>query len=218
MRRRKRSRLFSLSGSRYRWRGMPVKQHVQEIGGQEGGWEGSAPVTLAVSCRSEGSRDTIGKREVCLVTPGSGHGRPFCSRSRWGPGMSTHPVCHMTWGKESPERRKQKRQHGNTFMGWRMFQEYADGERTGPRRETFLFHLMLLFSCVCVWYDDNSMDTCMPWPSLSASLPDVPKTHTCTGALARLPLLVVYTHQTFSNIKQICEDGRLVFIRLSCKR
>lgn len=44
---------------------MPVKQHVQETGGQEGGLredEGGGmvptPVTLAVLCRSEGSRDS----------------------------------------------------------------------------------------------------------------------------------------------------------------
>lgn len=94
-------------------RGMPVKQHVQEIGGQEGGRMeeeeegGSAPVTLAVLCRSEGSRDS-GERSLSLylVTPGSGRGRPFCSRWRWGPGTSTHPVCRTTLGKESPERRK----------------------------------------------------------------------------------------------------------------
>lgn len=42
-------------GLQYGWRGMPVKQHVQEIGGREedeGG--GSASATLAVLCWSKG--------------------------------------------------------------------------------------------------------------------------------------------------------------------
>lgn len=82
--------------------------------------KGSAPVTLPVSCRSEGSRDSGERSPLCRVTPGSGRGRPFCSRSCWGPGKSTHPVCRMTWGKESPERGKkktQKGQYGNTLTG-----------------------------------------------------------------------------------------------------
>lgn len=122
------------------------------VGG--GGWGGgSAPVTLAVLCRSEGSRDSGERSPLCLVTPGSGRGRPFCSRSRWGPGTSTHPVCHMTWGKESPER-KNRRVSGEIHLWLDIYfptlHRWGSNGGSQPRKETCIFHLTLLFFCIRV--------------------------------------------------------------------
>lgn len=99
---------------------MPVKQHVQEIGGQEGGWGlGGGPLlSLWLCCAGAKDPGTLERGPpLCLVTPGSGCGPPFCSRWRWGPGTSTHPVCHTTLGKESPDREKTKRSLRKSISG-----------------------------------------------------------------------------------------------------
>lgn len=58
---------------------MPVKQHVQEIGGRE---EDEGGVCLGHSgcvVLEQGSWDVEQRSLLRLVTPGNGHARPFCS-------------------------------------------------------------------------------------------------------------------------------------------
>lgn len=211
-------------------RGMPVKQHVQETGDQEGGWwwwwwlrgrGGSAPATLPVLCRSEESRDS-GEKSPSL----SGHPREWTwlsflfsmvlgSRHEHSSRMSHDIGKGITWEE------KQKGQCSSTFLGWHKFSTLHRWKSNGWKagiKETFISPVMLLFSCIYVWRDDNSTYACLTLPSLSPSLPDVPK-NTRMSVLAHLSLSSPFTRtRHLLNIKQIFENKRLVFIRPSCKR
>lgn len=93
---------FSWLGLQYRWRGMPFKQHVQEIGGREENEWGGLPRPLWLFCVGEGSRDAKQRPVFGLITPGNGHVHSFGSQEHWDPDRSTPSVCHKTWGMESP--------------------------------------------------------------------------------------------------------------------
>lgn len=84
------------------WRGMPFKQHVQEIEGQEEDEGESASATLAMWCWGKGPRLLNKGSLLRLVTPGNGHAHPFCSLQHWDPDRNTHLVSHRTLGMESP--------------------------------------------------------------------------------------------------------------------
>lgn len=157
---------------------------------------------------------------LCLVTPGSGRGCPFCSQWRWGPGTSTHPVCHTTWGRELPERKNRRVSVEILFFADLTFQLFTDGGRMGEKRP-WKRHLYTLWHCSVLAFTSDVMITRQPraWLRLPR-LPlcqMCPKTHVWACSPASLPLPFTHTRRLL-NIKQIFENGRLVFIRPSCKR
>lgn len=81
---------------------MPLKQHVQEIGGQKEDEGGVCPDRSGCMVLEHGSWDVEQRSLLRMVTPEKGHVHPFCSLQHSDPDRSTRLVCHRTWETESP--------------------------------------------------------------------------------------------------------------------